>query len=149
MQFRGQSYRNIDSKGRVILPPGYRETLEEYSSEGSFVLTTYDICIVGYPEPQWKEIEEKFSKLRNSSKKLRDFRRLFLGGSEKQSLDLQGRVRISRAHIEYAKLDHEIVVLGQGEHFEIWDQNRFKAVLEQDFDDVADELVESGIDFPL
>ena len=30
---------------------------------------------------------------------------------------------------------------------EIWDQARFKALLSQDFDDVADELAESGIDF--
>lgn len=149
MQFQGQVYRNIDPKGRLVLPSDYRDALKERSSSEAFILTTYDNCIVGYPEPQWQEIEEKFSKLRNSSRKIRDFRRLFLGGAEKQTLDVQGRVRISRAHIEYAKLDHEIVVLGQGEHFEIWDQSRFKALLEQNFDDVADELVESGIDFPL
>ena len=29
----------------------------------------------------------------------------------------------------------------------VWDQARFKALLAQDFDDVADELAESGIDF--
>ncbi len=39
------------------------------------------------------------------------------------------------------------MILGQGDRFEIWDQARFKAVLEQDFDDVAEELAESGIDF--
>lgn len=149
MQFRGQSYRNIDSKGRIILPPDYREALEERSSGGVFVLTTYDSCIVGYPEVQWLELEEKFSKLRNSSKKVRDFRRLFLGGAEKQILDSQGRVRLSRAHMEYANLSREIVILGQGEHFEVWDQSKFKMLLDQDFDDVANELVDSGIDFPL
>ena len=37
--------------------------------------------------------------------------------------------------------------VGQGDKFEIWDQARFKALLSQDFDDVADELAESGIDF--
>ncbi len=149
MQFRGQSYRNLDPKGRLILPPDYRDVLEELSLESSFVLTTYDSCIVGYPEQQWLELEGSFSKLRNSSKRIRDFRRLFLGGAEKQSLDAQGRVRLSRAHIEYARLSHEIVVLGQGDHFEIWDQSRFRALLDQDFDDVAVELVESGIEFPL
>lgn len=149
MQFRGQSYRSIDPKGRIILPLEYREALESYSSSGTFILTTYDSCIVGYPEPQWLELEEKFSKLRNSSKKLRDFRRLFLGGAERQLLDHQGRIRLSRAHLEYGKLSREAVVLGQGEHFEIWDQSQFKALLEQDFDDVTNELVESGVDFPL
>ncbi len=49
--------------------------------------------------------------------------------------------------MEYAGLDREAVVVGQGETFEIWDQARFKTLLSQDFDDVADELAESGIDF--
>lgn len=54
---------------------------------------------------------------------------------------------LSRAHVEYAGLEHDAVVVGQGDKFEIWDQARFKALLSQDFDDVADELAESGIDF--
>ena len=57
------------------------------------------------------------------------------------------RIRLSRAHVEYAGLEHDAVVVGQGGKFEIWDQARFKALLSQDFDDVADELAESGIDF--
>ena len=51
--------------------------------------------------------------------------------------------------MEYAGLEHDAVVVGQGGKFEIWDQARFKALLSQDFDDVADELAESGIEeFP-
>ena len=68
-------------------------------------------------------------------------------GAEDQSFDAQGRIRLSRAHVEYAGLEHDAVVVGQGDKFEIWDQARFKALLSQDFDDVADELAESGIDF--
>lgn len=147
MLFRGQAYRNLDPKGRLMLPTEFREALLERSSEGRCVLTTYDGCIVGYPQPLWLDMEEKFSRLRNSSRKLRDFRRLVLGGAEEQELDQQGRVRLSRAHMKYAGLDHEVIVLGQGDKFEIWDQVTFKALLDQNFDDVADELADSGIDF--
>ena len=146
MLFRGQSYRSLDAKGRLVLPPEFREALAA-SAQGSFVLTTYDGCLVGYPGPLWSELEERFARLRNSSRKIRDFRRLVLGGAEDQSLDAQGRLRLSRAHMEYAGLEHDAVVVGQGDKFEIWDQARFKALLSQDFDDVADELAESGIDF--
>ena len=146
MLFRGQSYRSLDAKGRLVLPPEFREALAA-SAQGSFVLTTYDGCLVGYPGPLWSELEERFARLRNSSRKIRDFRRLVLGGAEDQSLDAQGRLRLSRAHMEYAGLEHDAVVVGQGDKFEIWDQARFKALLAQDFDDVADELAESGIDF--
>ncbi len=145
--FRGQSYRSVDPKGRLMLPPDFRDALLQRSAEGKFVLTTYDDCLVAYPEALWLELEEKFARLRNSSRKLRDFRRLVLGGAEEQLPDAQGRIRLSRAHQEYAGISREVVILGQGDRFEIWDQARFKAVLEQDFDDVAEELAESGIDF--
>ena len=70
-----------------------------------------------------------------------------LGSAERQEPDAQGRIRLSRAHMEYAGLEREVILLGQTDRFEIWDQNRFKALLQQNFDDVADELAESGIDF--
>lgn len=147
MRFRGQSYRNLDAKGRLVLPGEFRDALAAPPINGALVLTTFDGCLVGYPAPLWQELEERFSRLRNSSRKLRDFRRLVLGGAEDQILDAQGRLRLSRPHMEYAGLDHDVVVVGQGETFEIWDQTRFKSLLTQDFDDVADELAESGIDF--
>lgn len=147
MRFRGQSYRNLDAKGRLVLPGEFRDALAAPPINGALVLTTFDGCLVGYPASLWQELEERFSRLRNSSRKLRDFRRLVLGGAEDQILDAQGRLRLSRPHMEYAGLDHDVVVVGQGETFEIWDQARFKSLLAQDFDDVADELAESGIDF--
>ncbi len=147
--FRGQSYRTIDAKGRMLMPPEFREVLGSRAESASFVLTIYDNCIVGYPQPDWLDFEEKFAKIPNASRKIRDFRRKVLGGAEEQVLDSQGRVRLSRAHLEYAGIEHGIILVGQGKHFEIWDQERFKALLNQDFDDVADELSESGIDFCL
>ena len=147
MLFRGQAFRSLDAKGRLMLPTAFREALA--ASGGGFVLTTYDGCLVGYPEPLWAELEERFLRLRNGSRKLRDFRRLVLGGAETQVFDAQGRIRLSREHMEYAGLEHDAVVVGQGDRFELWDQARFKALIAQNFDDVADDLAESGIDFSL
>ena len=66
--------------------------------------------------------------------------------------DKQGRVRISEDHKEYAGMQagNEVVIIGQVDKFEIWDKARYKAMLiDTPIDDVADELAESGIDFPL
>lgn len=149
MLFRGHAYRSLDPKGRLMLPAEFRDALCARSPEGRFVLTTYDGCIVGYPEPDWQEFEEKFSRLTNPSRKMRDFRRLVIGGAEPMDLDAQGRVRISRAQMDYAGLSHEVALAGQGNRFEIWDQGTFKSLLDQNFDDVADELAQSGIDLCL
>ena len=54
MLFRGQSYRSLDAKGRLMLPPEFRDALTAASVDGTFVLTTYDGCLVGYPAPRGK-----------------------------------------------------------------------------------------------
>ncbi len=132
-----------------MLPPEFRDVLAKRSDGARFVLTIYDGCVVGFPEPEWREFEERFSRLRNAGRKVRDFRRLVLGGSEEGEPDSQGRLRLSRAHMEYAGITRKVVLVGQGNRFEIWDEDRFKAILNQNFDDVADELAENGVDLPL
>ncbi len=149
MLFRGSTPRAVDVKGRLMLPPDFRELLDLRSKSGAFVLTTYDNCLVGYPLPDWEEFEEKLARLRTTSRKVRDFKRLVLGGAEELSADAQGRVLLSKAHLAYAGIRREAVLVGQGRKFELWDKERFAAIIGQNFDDLADELAESGIDFPI
>jgi MraZ protein len=104
---------------------------------------------MGFPLPDWEEFEQKFHRLKNPSLKLRHFRRLVIGGAEEIVVDKQGRIRLPADHVSYGGLQKEIVLVGQGSKFEIWDKTRFEELMALDFDDVADELTESGIDFPI
>lgn len=149
MLFRGSAPRAVDVKGRLMLPPGFRETLDLRSKSGRFVLTTYDNCLVGYPMPDWEEFEEKLALLRSTTRKVRDFKRLVLGGAEEMTVDSQGRVLLSKPHLAYAGIRREAVLVGQGRKFELWDKERYAAIIGQNFDDLAEELAESGIDFPI
>lgn len=147
MFFSGRTHRSLDPKGRLMLPPEFRDTVFGRAAEGVLVLTTYDDCVVAYPLPDWEELAEKFNKLKVTSRKIRDFRRLVIGGAEQVQLDKQGRIRIPQAHREYAGLNKDMVLVGQNRTFEIWDQGRFDAITRQNFDDVTEELSDSGIDF--
>lgn len=149
MLFRGSIPRAVDVKGRLMLPPEFRETLGLRSESGGFVLTTYDGCLVGYPLPDWAELEDKLALLRSTSRKVRDFKRLVIGGAEEMVADGQGRVLLSKAHLAYAGICREAVLVGQGRKFELWDKECFAAIIGQNFDDLADELADSGIDFPI
>ncbi len=147
--FRGHTYRNIDPKGRVVVPADFREVLLQRSPTGRVVLTIYDHCVVGYPEPDWLVFEEQFSTINAASLKVRQFRRMVIGGAEVLQLDTQGRVKLSRAHMEYANLKHEAVFVGQGNKFEIWTADAYRQLLEENFDDVAEELASDGLGFML
>lgn len=130
-----------------MLPPEFRRVLLSRDSEDKVVLTTYDGCIVGYTLPEWEEFEEKLGRIKNPSRAVRDFRRLVLGGAESVALDAQGRVRLSRELTQYAGIEREAVIMGLGPRFEIWSPERLEPVLHQNFDDVARDMGESGIDF--
>lgn len=147
MYFRGRSLRSADPKGRLMLPPEFREILLSRSAEGRVVLTSYDDCVVGFPLPDWEEFEHKLIRIKNAPRKVRDFRRLVLGGAESMSLDAQGRVRLSREQMLYAGIDREAMLVGQGPRFEIWSPERLEPVIAQNFDDVAQSVADTGIDF--
>lgn len=123
---------------------------QEKIQEVKFVITTYDNCLAAFPWNDWLKLEEQFAKFPNPSSTLRSFRRLFIGGAEEQTIDQQGRIRLSADHREYAKIEKEVTVLGLITRFEIWNPVLLKASIEtQCLDDVTEELGSSGIDFAL
>jgi MraZ protein len=151
LRFRKSFHRSLDSKGRLMLPPEYRDVICAASNSGSFVLTGYDQCILAYTMPEWEAFEEKIYQLRNPGRALRDFRRLVLGRAEELELDPQGRVRISQSLMRFAGLGKDAFLLGLGVKFKIWDPQRFegrkldKAALALAFK----ELTQSGIELSL
>lgn len=147
MYFRGRSFRSLDPKGRLMLPPDFRDILVSRCAEGKLIITTFDGCLVGFPLPDWEEFEEAFGRVENSSRILRDFRRLVIGGAEEVTIDNQGRARLSQDHRGYADLDKDVVLIGQLSRFEIWSPSRFNSIYEQNFDQVNEELIKSGVKF--
>ena len=87
--------------------------------------------------------------MRSTTRKVRDFKRLVLGGAEEMAVDSQGRVLLSKPHLAYAGMRREAVLVGQGRKFELWDKERYAVIVGQNFDDLAAELADSGIDFPI
>jgi MraZ protein len=146
MKFRGCIHRILDAKGRLVLPPEIRDTIRQFSPDGRCMLTTYDDCLVAWPWPDWEEFENKLTRLRTPSRQVRDFRRTVLGGAEELLIDAQNRVRLSRAHMEYAGLGKEALIVGQVKRFEIWDAARFRRIQGQNFENVDAELAAADID---
>ena len=146
--FRGHSYRNMDSKGRLMLPPEFRDHIVATNTEGRFMLTNFDGCVVGYTLPEWEAIEHSFYEANNSSKKIRSFQRFFIGGAIEVQLDKQGRILVPPYLRQYADLERDVVLAGVGRKFEIWSQAHFEAQrqeVEEDFDSVMDELAANGM----
>ena len=147
--FRGHSQRSIDPKGRLMLPPEFRDKIMEKSPDGNIMITNFDDCVAVYPFPEWEEIEKSFNRLNMANRKFRDFHRFFISGASMITLDKQGRILIPPYLRSYARITKEVVLAGVGRKFEIWGLERFeeqRRKMEQDFDSIMDSLADNGFE---
>jgi MraZ protein len=118
--FQGATELSLDAKGRLAIPTRHRSAL--LSGGGAVVLTAHpDSCLLLYPSFAWEPIGTKVQGLSSFNEQARWWQRLLVGFAEELELDSQGRVLISPALRKYADLKKDVMLVGQGSHFEIWD----------------------------
>ena len=125
--FQGAVQLNLDSKGRLAIPAKYRDVLLSECA-GNLVLTAdVDGCLLVYPQPEWQPIRDKLLKLSALNPKIRALQRLLVGNAEDVLMDNAGRVLISPNLRNYAVLDKRVMLVGQGNKFELWDEGKWQA----------------------
>lgn len=122
--FRGFSYHNIDTKGRVIIPARYKEHIKNGDRSGVMV-SKLDGALVAYPFEEWAKVEQKILQQAMKDDDIRLFRRFFIGGSFECFCDKQDRILIPPPLRDYAGLNKEIVLAGVVDHFEIWSRENW------------------------
>jgi MraZ protein len=125
--FRGATKVTLDAKGRFAIPTRYRERIAA-RCEGQLIATVdKDYCLLIYPYPDWEEIERKLMRLSSMNKKTRRLQRLMVGHATEVEVDGHGRILLSRELREFAELGRQAVLIGQGNKFELWDEERWSA----------------------
>jgi MraZ protein len=118
--FKGATNLNMDAKGRLAIPAKHREALLVQSA-GEIVLTAHSHpCLLLYPASAWEPIQSKIMSLSSFDKKSAALQRRLVGYAEDISLDSAGRLLVSPALRELAGLEKEVMLIGQGSHFELW-----------------------------
>jgi MraZ protein len=124
---RGATKVTLDAKGRLAIPVRYRDQLMT-RAEGRLVATVdRDYCLLIYPLPDWEEIERKLTRLPALNKQSRRLQRLMLGHATDLEMDSHGRVLLTRELREFAGLDRQTMLIGQGNKFELWSEERWSA----------------------
>ena len=118
--FRGVTHLSLDDKGRIAIPAKYRE--EIIASCGGRLMTTVDTdhCLLIYPFPQWEKIEQALVHRPNMDKQVRRLQRLLVGHAQECDMSTQGRISIPASLREFAGLDKQVTLVGQGNKFELW-----------------------------
>jgi MraZ protein len=106
----------------MSMPAKYRDHLQE-SCAGKLVLTIdRDRCLLIYPLPAWEEVEQRLIRLSSVNPQSRALKRLLLGHAEDCQMDNHGRILLPIPLREFARLNKRIVLVGQGNKFELWDE---------------------------
>ena len=114
----------LDTKGRLIIPAKFRETLGE-----EFVISKgMDGCLFVYANDDWNAFEQKLTSLPLINKEARQFARFFLAGAATVEVDKQGRILLPAHLREFAGLEKDVVVIGANTKAEIWDRARWEAL---------------------
>jgi len=138
--FRGIANLNLDAKGRLAIPARYRDALQQ-QCEGQLIITinNEERCLWMYPLDVWEDIEDKLVKLPSLSPRAQRLKRLLIGHATDCELDASGRVLLPTPLREHGGLAKKVTLVGQGNKFEIWDEELWNAQTEAALSPAPDE----------
>jgi MraZ protein len=122
--FQGASSLSLDNKGRLSVPTRHRDVLAAVAS-GQLTITRHPHgCLMVFPRPAWEQFRQRIVELPMAAQW---WKRILLGNAMDVESDGTGRVVVSPELRAAAKLDKETVLLGMGNHFELWDKATYEA----------------------
>src|SRR5208337_1814874 len=139
MLLTGTYPRTLDDKKRLGLPKRVREQLQE--PEQLFVTPGPDQCLWLYDQAGLERLAEKLDQAPAADAEARVFRRLYFAQTEAVDVDRTGRILISDRLIQFAGLQHDVVLIGVRDHLELWEAARWQNYMTQNaprFDTIAE-----------
>ena len=123
LMFKGRSNLSIDSKGRTSMPQRYKKFFCENKKCRLVITVDKDKCLLIYTQKNWLRIEKQLSNLPSYNSEARFIQRLLIGHATESDIDSQGRFLIPNPLREYAGIQKKIILLGQGNKFELWSES--------------------------
>jgi len=117
--FLGEYQPNITEGNRIALPKKLRE---QVVGEEVVLSKGFEKCVFLYDKADWEKEWEKQIDNPITDAKTRQLKRYVFSGAVSAVLDDQGRVVVPQALRSYAGLEKEVVVIGAGDHMELWDR---------------------------
>ena len=128
--FHGAAVITLDAKGRIAIPTRQRDALLDDGKP--LVLTAHpDGCVLIYPAHAWEPVREQVEAFPSFNPQASWWKRLLLGFEEHVVPDGSGRILVSGALRQHAKLERDAMLVGQGGYFELWDSGLWNAKLAQ------------------
>ena len=138
--FRGHYEHTLDAKNRLSIPARFRAPF----SDGVVLAKDPEPCVaVWTPETHEAIIERALGELNPMGSEYRKLSRFYQGNSFEIDLDGSGRVTLPPPLLGHARIEKEVVVVGVGDHLEVWGRERWRTqqeALDAEIGEVTERL---------
>jgi MraZ protein len=130
MRFLSTIPGRLDGKGRVSIPAPFRAVLEADQYPGLFVHQALELpALEAGGNRLLREIDGLIERFPAYSEARDLIATALLGGAETLKSDPEGRILLPERFKAYAGITTDVVFVGLGDKFRIWEPNRFSAHL--------------------
>ena len=139
--FFGHYEHSLDEKGRLLLPRKIKEELKDNSS--LYVLKGFEGCLSVYSEAEFLKLCEECEKISFNKKNSRDYLRAVLSSVVELNIDKVNRIQLPKDVLTRFHINRNVIIIGVGDHFEIWDNEsyqRYEEEVNSHFEDIAESL---------
>lgn len=114
--FLGKHFCGLDNEHRFLAPDGFKK----YLTDEVYITQGFDHTLWVLSNKAFKEIYKKLGNLNIADPLARFLFRLILGAATETGLSDQGYLKIPDGLRGYAHIEDEVLLVGQGDYFEIW-----------------------------
>ncbi len=127
---RGNSPAKVDDKGRIKVPTLFRKFIEEKYGRECYLTSLSGEFVRVYPMPVWLALEQKIAAAGSINiPALTRFMNHTNFYGQVTAMDDQGRILVPPRLRMSSGIDGEVAVLGYQTYLDIWNQEKFQAVL--------------------
>jgi MraZ protein len=122
----GEYEVTLDSKGRIMIPAGYKKQLPEEECKSFMLSKGNGNFLVLYTTSQWKKVEEKLDTLNDYNEEALELKFSMMNGASPIEMDAAGRIVISNRMKAHAGLVKNVIMLGMSDYVVIWDAEAYE-----------------------
>ena len=137
--FFGYYTHSLDTKGRIVIPSKMRDE----AGSKIYIMKGYDGALSIYKASTFEKFLEDSQNLPFNKRNSRAYLRIQFGSACELDVDKQGRVQIPSQLLTRYNIGKDLVILGVGDHIEVWDKSAYEAyeqAANDDFEEIAENL---------
>jgi MraZ protein len=113
----------LDAKGRLTVPVHFKDSLMAAEQGKLVVCKGFERCLQLVPASLWPQVEAMLAEV-DEDLRGAAIKRQIIGSAVDVTIDAAARVTLPPELREFAGLQRDVVFMGLGNHFELWDKTR-------------------------